>query len=111
MSGYKVHELDTPLMRSEFKLGINITFRYNIIIYSLMVYITNTIMYCYIGSNKMTFISELGKGSYARVIKAQSDEKNNEKVEKALKIQKPACLWEWYIFKEIQHRLKDSEKV
>lgn len=59
----------------------------------------------------MAFIGDLGKGSYARVIKAQCDDKNSGKVEKALKIQKPACLWEWYIFKEIQHRLKDSEKV
>lgn len=57
----------------------------------------------------MTFICELGKGSYARVIKARLDEKNS--VEKAFKIQKPACLWEWYILKEIQHRLKDLEKV
>ncbi|VVC45745.1 Protein kinase domain,Mad3/Bub1 homology region 1,Serine/threonine-protein kinase, active [Cinara cedri] len=81
MSGYKVHESEVPSMRSEFKLD----------------------------HNKMTFICELGKGSYARVIKARSDEKNS--VEKAFKIQKPACVWEWYILKEIQHRLKDSEKI
>lgn len=57
----------------------------------------------------MTFLGTLGKGSYARVVKAQVDDKSVP--EKALKIQKPACVWEWYISKEIQHRLQDSEKV
>jgi len=57
----------------------------------------------------MLFLSELGKGSYARVVKAVSSE--DKTVEKALKIQKPACMWEWYIGKEIQYRLKISEKV
>jgi len=57
----------------------------------------------------MTLLSEIGKGSYARVVKVRSDGENA--VEKALKVQKPACAWEWYISKEVQHRLKDSEKV
>lgn len=63
----------------------------------------------YLGNNKMTFLNELGKGAYARVIKARVDDKNG--TEMALKIQKPACTWEWYISKEIQQRLKDSEKA
>lgn len=29
----------------------------------------------------------------------------------ALKHQKPACVWEWYISQEIHHRLNDKEKV
>lgn len=57
----------------------------------------------------MSLLSEIGKGSYARVVKVRSDSENA--IERALKIQKPACAWEWYISKEIQHRLKDSEKV
>lgn len=57
----------------------------------------------------MLFLSELGKGSYARVVKVQSSEDTSE--QRALKIQKPSCNWEWYISKEIQYRLKDSEKV
>jgi len=57
----------------------------------------------------MTLLSEIGKGSYARVVKVRPDGENA--IEKALKIQKPACAWEWYISKEVQHRLKDSEKV
>lgn len=65
-------------------------------------------MFC-LGNNKIKFLSELGKGSYARVVKARVDDKNG--TEMALKIQKPACAWEWYISKEIQLRLKDSEKV
>lgn len=80
-SGYVEQESDLPIMRSEFKLG----------------------------PNKMTLINEIGKGSYARVVKVRPDGENA--VERALKIQKPACAWEWYISKEIKHRLKDSEKV
>jgi len=57
----------------------------------------------------MTLLNEIGKGSYARVMKVRSDGENA--VERALKIQKPACAWEWYISKEIKYRLKDSEKV
>ena len=57
----------------------------------------------------MLLLSEIGKGSYARVVKVRPDVENA--VERALKVQKPACVWEWYISKEIQHRLKDSEKV
>lgn len=57
----------------------------------------------------MLFLSELGKGSYARVVKVALAD--NKTVEKALKIQKPACMWEWYISKEIQYRLKFPEKV
>ncbi|CAI6354333.1 unnamed protein product [Macrosiphum euphorbiae] len=80
-SGYVEQESDLPIMRSEFKLG----------------------------HNKMTLLSEIGKGSYARVVKVRPDGENA--IEKALKVQKPACAWEWYISKEVQHRLKDSEKV
>lgn len=80
-SGYIEQESDLPIMRSEFKLG----------------------------HNKMLLLSEIGKGSYARVVKVRPDVENA--VERALKVQKPACVWEWYISKEIQHRLKDSEKV
>lgn len=57
----------------------------------------------------MLFLSEIGKGSYARVVRARTADENSE--HRALKIQKPSCPWEWYICKEIQHRLKDSEKV
>lgn len=57
----------------------------------------------------MLFLSEIGKGSYARVVRARTTDENSE--QKALKIQKPSCMWEWYINKEIQHRLMDSEKV
>lgn len=57
----------------------------------------------------MLFLSELGKGSYARVVKVQSEDETS--VQKALKIQKPSCEWEWYIGKEIEYRLKDPEKV
>uniref|UniRef100_A0A2H8TVQ9 Mitotic checkpoint serine/threonine-protein kinase BUB1 n=1 Tax=Melanaphis sacchari TaxID=742174 RepID=A0A2H8TVQ9_9HEMI len=80
-SGYVEQESDLPIMRSEFKLG----------------------------QNKMTLLSEIGKGSYARVVKVKPEGENA--VERALKIQKPSCTWEWYISKEIKHRLKDSEKV
>lgn len=57
----------------------------------------------------MLFLSEIGRGSYARVVRARTADENSE--HRALKIQKPSCPWEWYICKEIQHRLKDSEKV
>ncbi|XP_026817078.1 mitotic checkpoint serine/threonine-protein kinase BUB1-like [Rhopalosiphum maidis] len=80
-SGYVEQESELPFMRSEFKLG----------------------------QNKMTLLNEIGKGSYARVMKVRLDGENA--VERALKIQKPACAWEWYISKEIKHRLKDSEKA
>ncbi|KAL4135310.1 hypothetical protein QTP88_006926 [Uroleucon formosanum] len=80
-SGFVEQESDLPIMRSEFKLG----------------------------HNKMTLLSEIGKGSYARVVKVRPDGENA--IEKALKVQKPACAWEWYISKEVQHRLKDPEKV
>jgi hypothetical protein len=65
-------------------------------------------MFC-IGDSKMLFLGEIGKGSYARVVRTRTADKNSE--QRALKIQKPSCTWEWYISKEIQHRLKDSEKV
>lgn len=58
---------------------------------------------------KMLFVNEIGKGSYARVVKASFVDENS--ADKALKIQKPSCVWEWYISKEIQYRLKDPEKV
>jgi len=62
-----------------------------------------------LGNNKMVFLGTIGKGSYGRVVKAQLDDKTV--MEKALKIQKPACSWEWYICKEIKHRLQDPKKV
>lgn len=57
----------------------------------------------------MIFLGTIGKGSYGRVAKAQLDDKSDK--EKALKIQKPACAWEWYVSKEIEHRLQDPDKV
>lgn len=57
----------------------------------------------------MLFLSEIGKGTYARVVRARTADPNSE--QRALKIQKPSCTWEWYISKEIQHRLKESDKV
>ncbi|CAH0386427.1 unnamed protein product [Bemisia tabaci] len=50
-----------------------------------------------------SIIGEIGKGSYARVVKATYGRQNV-----ALKVQKPACPWEWYICKEIQHRLNSK---
>lgn len=57
----------------------------------------------------MSLISQLGKGAYARVVNVRTDD--DDSLERALKIQKPSCVWEWYINKEIQYRLKDPEKV
>ncbi|KAI5704968.1 hypothetical protein M8J75_010522 [Diaphorina citri] len=55
------------------------------------------------GSSEYTILKELGKGAYARVLmgKVSTD---GDKV--ALKVQRPACVWEWYICKEIENRLK-----
>ncbi|XP_050530497.1 mitotic checkpoint serine/threonine-protein kinase BUB1-like [Daktulosphaira vitifoliae] len=81
LNGYLEYDTDVPNMRSEFKLG----------------------------STKMSFLNELGKGSYARVVKARPDCEGA--AERALKLQKPACAWEWYIGKEIQYRLKETDKI
>ncbi|XP_050431084.1 mitotic checkpoint serine/threonine-protein kinase BUB1 beta-like [Adelges cooleyi] len=81
LGGYSEIDTDVPSMRSEFKLG----------------------------STKMSFLTELGKGTYARVVKARPE--GEGAAERALKLQKPACAWEWYIGKEIQHRLTESDKI
>lgn len=52
------------------------------------------------GPTKYSVVGELGKGNYARVVKAMRDSKPV-----ALKQQRPACQWEWYIAKELYHRL------
>lgn len=104
MLGYiEQHKLDLPPMRSEIKLGMCHLYNY------ILKKNSRTYVIIHLGQNKMTILSEIGKGSYARVVKIRSD--GEKAVEKALKIQKPACVWEWYISKEIQHRLRDSEKV
>ncbi|BES88369.1 Mad3/BUB1 homology region 1 [Nesidiocoris tenuis] len=52
-----------------------------------------------LGKEIYTTFGDLGKGAYARVVKASID-----KMAVALKIEKPACKWEFYIAKEIQKR-------
>ncbi|XP_014247902.1 mitotic checkpoint serine/threonine-protein kinase BUB1-like isoform X2 [Cimex lectularius] len=53
-----------------------------------------------IGEESYNILSELGKGAYARVVKARYGNK-----ECALKVEKPACKWEYYIAKELQRRI------
>ena len=50
----------------------------------------------------------LGKGTYGTVFKAM-DLQNNKVV--ALKTQKPAWVWEYYISREIKNRLKNPHMV
>lgn len=47
----------------------------------------------------------LGEGAYAKVLKAVN---TSTQKEVALKIQKPGCRWEYYICREIQHRLSQQ---
>jgi hypothetical protein len=61
------------------------------------------------GNNKYNIVGEIGKGSYARILKLQDVKKPNEMM--ALKQQKPACPWEFYISAEIQRRLRTSKEV
>lgn len=51
--------------------------------------------------------SELGRGGYAIVYLAESDDGSLN----ALKVEKPANLWEYYILKQIALRLKDQHYV
>ncbi|XP_014276592.1 mitotic checkpoint serine/threonine-protein kinase BUB1 [Halyomorpha halys] len=53
-----------------------------------------------LGEDAYSVQGEIGKGAYARVVKAS---KGNNTV--ALKVEKPACKWEFYIAKEIQGRV------
>ncbi|CAH1405988.1 unnamed protein product [Nezara viridula] len=53
-----------------------------------------------LGDDSYSIQGEIGKGAYARVMKAT---KGNNTV--ALKVEKPACRWEFYIAKEIQTRV------
>ncbi|XP_026289944.1 uncharacterized protein LOC113214705 [Frankliniella occidentalis] len=50
----------------------------------------------------------LGEGAYAKVLKGV-DTRTQKDV--ALKIQKPGCRWEYYICREIQHRLSQRDLV
>ena len=61
------------------------------------------------GNNKYNIIGEIGKGSYARILKLQDVKVSSQSI--ALKQQKPACPWEFYISKEIQRRLKTDLEV
>lgn len=56
------------------------------------------------GSSKYSVIGELGKGNYARVLKASRD---GQPV--ALKQQRPSWEWEWYIVQELQSRLPPNK--
>ncbi|KAF6215051.1 hypothetical protein GE061_009800 [Apolygus lucorum] len=53
-----------------------------------------------LGNETFTTYGDLGKGAYARVVRASCENSNV-----ALKIEKPACKWEYYIAKEIQRRV------
>ncbi len=61
------------------------------------------------GSVQYTIIGEQGKGNYAKIFKAHTVNNSHKPV--ALKLQKPACLWEYYISKEILCRLNSAKKV
>uniref|UniRef100_A0A1B6KB65 Protein kinase domain-containing protein n=1 Tax=Graphocephala atropunctata TaxID=36148 RepID=A0A1B6KB65_9HEMI len=56
-----------------------------------------------LGNVKYSVVGELGKGAYARVLKA-----TREGQPVALKQQRPAWEWEWYIVQELQSRLPPS---
>lgn len=59
--------------------------------------------YLFVGDVKYSVVGELGKGNYARVLKAT---RNGQPV--ALKQQRPAWEWEWYIVQELQSRLSPN---
>uniref|UniRef100_A0A8D8V6Q8 Mitotic checkpoint serine/threonine-protein kinase BUB1 n=1 Tax=Cacopsylla melanoneura TaxID=428564 RepID=A0A8D8V6Q8_9HEMI len=68
------------------------------------------------GSTEYTILKELGKGAYARVLmgKMSSNGAPGNGVDGdlvALKQQRPACVWEWYISKEVEYRLKPSSPL
>lgn len=63
----------------------------------------------FLGNNKYTVVGEIGKGSYARILKLQDVKEPSKAI--ALKQQKPACPWEYYISKEIQRRLSTEGEV
>lgn len=62
---------------------------------------------CVIGNERFAIIGEIGRGSYARILKAHVVQKPAKLV--ALKQQKPACLWEYYISEQIRRRLNPSK--
>lgn len=53
-----------------------------------------------------TISKTLGEGAYAKVLRGVNV---NTQQEVALKIQKPSCRWEYYICREIQHRLSQRD--
>lgn len=61
---------------------------------------TIKVKFSFIGPTKYSIIHELGKGNYARVLKATRDDQSV-----ALKLQRPSWEWEWYIVRELQKRL------
>lgn len=59
-----------------------------------------------LGNTKYSILGEIGKGGYARVLKANKD---GQMV--VLKHQKPSWVWEWYIIHEIKARLKNLKST
>ncbi|XP_034251361.1 uncharacterized protein LOC117651430 [Thrips palmi] len=55
-----------------------------------------------------TVAKVLGEGAYAKVLKGVHTITQKEV---ALKVQKPCCRWEYYICREIQHRLSNQDLV
>lgn len=53
-----------------------------------------------------TISKVLGEGAYAKVLKGVH---SGTQKEVALKVQKPCCRWEYYICREIQHRLSQQD--
>lgn len=58
----------------------------------------------------MTRVEVLKKGNYARVIKARPRGSDKSVTNKALKIQKSACAWEWYIGKKLNINFRPQKK-
>lgn len=67
-----------------------------------MVYYILILIQLFLGDESFTILGEIGKGAYAKVLKASNSSGKNTV---ALKIEKPACRWEYYIAKEIQSRV------